>query len=111
MLTLDRHNAGLVSIEGRKMSNSEVSESESDSDSSSNASSETLYTESFSSETSTAHTSDEEFIDDSSILDGFDAPRIPKLSQHYRTNRCQPRLPRCRFAGKGCGKRREIEQE
>lgn len=107
---MDRYNAGLESIGRRKMTNSEVSESESDSDSS-NSSSETIYTESFSSETSTAHTSDEEFIDDSSILDGFDASRIPKLSQHYRTNRCQPRLTRRRFVGKGCGKwnRREIE--
>ena len=80
------------------MTDSEIPESESDSDSSSNASSETIYTESFSSETSTAHSSDEEFIDDSSVIDGFDEPHIPE----QRTNRCQPR-PHCRAAGRGRG--------
>ena len=92
---MNRHNSGV----GRRKTNSEVSESESDSDSSSNASSETIYTESFSSE-STAHSSDEEFIDDSSVIDGFDEPHITELLQ--RTNRCQPR-PLCRPVGRGRG--------
>lgn len=97
---MDRHN-GLVSRP--KI----MSESESDSDSSSNAcssdASETIYTESFSSETSTAHSSDEEFIDDSSVIDGLDEPHITELLQ--RTNGCQPR-PLCRPAGRGAKSQR-----
>lgn len=78
--TMDRHNSGPVSIGRCNM----MTESESDSDSSSNTcssdASETIYTESCSSETSTAHSSDEEFIDDSSILDGFEDTRITEFS-------------------------------
>jgi hypothetical protein len=88
---MDRHNGGPVSIGRCNM----MTESESDSDSSSNTcssdASETIYTESRSSETSTAHSSDEEFIDDSlakrlqklknvPIVDDFADTRITELS-------------------------------